>query len=116
MQENWTFEIGEEPLRNEMEIDDFLTSRKKELGIFLSFYYKKNGAVAENVSVINTLLLDDKKSGNLTLSFDVVYFNACLAIHEQEQDKMSLKFKLDRENRKLDLIGPNWPEREMDDI
>ena len=116
MQENWTFIIGEETLDNEMAIHDFLEKRKKELGIFLSFYFKKDGAVAENVRVIKTLLLDGKKSGNLTLLFDVVYFNACLAIHEQEQDKMVLKFKLDSENKKFDLIGPYWPEREMDEI
>lgn len=116
MQENWTFEIGKESLDNEMEIIGFLESREKELGIFLSFYFKKDGAVAENVSVINVLLLNDNRSGNLTLAFDVVYFNACLAIHEQEKENMKVNFQIDQENLQLKLIGPSWPEREMDEI
>lgn len=50
------------------------------------------------------------------LDFDLVYFNTCLNIHEQKRDEMPIQFEFDPLFQNLTLIGPYWPEREMDEI
>jgi hypothetical protein len=50
------------------------------------------------------------------LAFELVFFNACLAIHEQEKEEMEIGFEFDELNQKLELKGAYWPERGMDEI
>ena len=114
MQETWTFSL---PESNEPTIDElkaFLTEKQKELGIFLSYYFKKEGALAEKVNLGSVIHFKDQSSGEFILEFDLIHFNACLAINEQKRDQMKITFII--EGSLLTLKGPYWPEREMDEI
>lgn len=115
MQETWTFDF---PFSGttEQSISKLLCEKEMDLGIFLSYYYKKQGAVAEHVKLKSGPHFSSRTSGSLILDFDLVFFNACLAIHEQERDTMLIQFEIDEVEGKLKLIGPYWPERGMDEI
>ena len=115
MQESWTFDF---PKTTQTEIDlvNLIETKEKDLGIFLSYYYKKQGAVAEKVSLKGTPEFDSKTSGSFTLSFDLVHFNACLAIHDQAKEEMQIQFEIDLSQQKIKLIGAYWPSRELDEI
>lgn len=115
MQESWSFKFPK-TTDNPEQLIQTLEVQHKELGIFLSYYYKKEGAVAEKVELKGRPEFLDKLSGKLTLVFDLVYFNACLAIHEQAKEKMEITFEIDPEKEQLKLIGAYWPSREMDEI
>jgi hypothetical protein len=114
MQETWTFDYSTfiEPEG----LSDFLRIKSMELGIFLSYYYKKEGAVAENAALKASPLFETSKSGNFILEFDLIFFNACLAIHEKEKSEMKIEFELDEKANQLTLTGAYWPERGMDEI
>ncbi|MDR7132373.1 hypothetical protein J2X69_004740 [Algoriphagus sp. 4150] len=114
MQEAWTFELpkSEKPLSDQ--IKKVLLDNQKNLGIFLSYYFKKEGALAERVDLGSEINFKDQNSGDFQLDFDLVHFNACLAIHEQKRDQMKITFEIVNDN--LSLKGPYWPEREMDEI
>lgn len=115
MQETWTFDFP--PTLNPKEdLKILLAEKKRELGIFLSYYYKKEGAVTEKVKLKSEPEFESKTKGTLVLDFDLVHFNACLAIHEQAREEMKIKFEIDGHSRKLILTGPYWPERGMDEI
>ena len=114
MQETWTFDYSS-PMDSEA-LSDFLKTKSKDLGIFLSYYYKKEGAVAEKVELKGNPKFTDTKSGKLKLAFELVFFNACLAINEQEKEEMEITFEIDSPNQKLELKGAYWPERGMDEI
>ena len=115
MQESWTFDFPKTDAATDQLIQT-LEREQKELGIFLSYYYKKEGAVAEKVALKTGPEFSDKTNGNFVVDFDLVHFNACLAIHEQKREEMKLTFEIDESNEKLKLSGPYWPEREMDEI
>lgn len=114
MQETWTLELPQTEKSRSEQIKLALADNEKELGIFLSYYFKKEGALAENVDLISEINLKDQISGDFILEFDLVHFNACLAIHEQKRDQMKITYEIDGEQ--LNLKGPYWPEREMDEI
>ncbi|WP_245579254.1 hypothetical protein [Algoriphagus mannitolivorans] len=82
MQETWTFEFPKSQ-QTEEGLLQLLQIHQKELGIFLSYYYKKEGAVAENVALRGNPEFESNISGRMVLEFDLVHFNACLAIHDQ---------------------------------
>lgn len=115
MQESWTFDFpfSQNPKEDLVRL---LAEKEQELGIFLSYYYKKEGAVTEKVKLKSEPEFESKNTGSLILDFDLVHFNACLAIHEQIREEMKIKFKIDETNQKIKLIGPYWPSREMDEI
>lgn len=115
MQETWTFNFSKSQ-QNESGLIDLLQTQEKELGIFLSYYYKKEGAVAENVRLKGKPEFESKLKGNFTLEFELVHFNACLAIHEQQKEEMIISFVFDPSLEKLILTGAYWPSREMDEI
>lgn len=115
MQESWTFDFQSTSNPKE-DLERLLAEREKELGIFLSYYYKKEGAVAEKVKLKSSPEFHSTKTGFIVLDFDLVHFNACLAIHEQAREEMKIGFEIDRENQKLILTGPYWPDRGMDEI
>ncbi|MEN2282081.1 hypothetical protein AAGF08_08075 [Algoriphagus sp. SE2] len=110
MQEKWTFKFEEENL------EEVLKNEEKDLGIFLSYYFKREGAIAEKVSLKGQTNYETDFSGSLILEFDLIHFNACLAIHEQKREEMKVDFMIDKRKKQLILIGPNWPERGVDEI
>jgi hypothetical protein len=115
MQETWSFAFPKTATISE-QIVQILEAERKELGIFLSYYYRQDGAVAENVRLKGKPELKYKSSGRLVLDFDLVHFNACLAIHEQKREEIEITFELDAVAEVLKLTGPYWPERGMDEI
>lgn len=114
MQETWTLEIPKSEKSHSDQIKQILNDNSKELGIFLSYYFKKEGALVEKVDLSSDFNFKDQSSGDFTLEFDLVHFNACLAIHEQKRDQIKVTFEV--VDNKLELKGPYWPEREMDEI
>jgi hypothetical protein len=87
-----------------------------ELGIFLSYYYKKGGAIVEKVSQASELRFTSPLSVTLRVTFDLVYFNACKDIHLQERGEMELQVNWDGGKRNLRLQGEYWPTRDGDEI
>jgi hypothetical protein len=117
MQEKWNFEIEQSnDLNSEKSIKDLIQSKEKDLGIFLSYYFKKEGAIAEKVSLGSEITFLTDYTGKFKLEFDLVHFNACLAINEQKRDLIEMNFEFDSDFKNLTLIGPYWPERGMDEI
>lgn len=117
MKETWTLKLTKEDLEDPNQgIPRIIADKENELGIFLSYYFKKEGAVAEQVVLEGKPDFETNSSGKLTLSFVLVHFNACLAIHEQAKDKMEISYRIDSQNKELQLEGPFWEERGMDEI
>jgi hypothetical protein len=115
MQETWTFDFSStKNPKGDLEL--LLAQNEKDLGIFLSYYYKKEGAVTEKVKLKSDLIFNNKSSGSFVLEFDLVHFNACLAINEQAREEMKITFELDEASEKVKLTGAYWPERGMDEI
>jgi hypothetical protein len=115
MQKNWTFEFPSSE-KQEENLGLLLSKKRIELEIFLSYYYKNEGAVADKVILVETPEFSTETSGSFTLQFDLVHFNACLAIHEEAKEEMKINFEIDVHHKKLLLKGPDWPTREMDEI
>ncbi len=115
MNYSWTFDFPAS-LTDQTTLTLFLTQKQKELGIFLSYYFKKEGAVAENVKLKSAIEFESNTSGSLVLEFDLVHFNACLAIHEKAKEDIIIRFDIDEIHQKLNLTGPFWPTRERDEI
>lgn len=115
MQENWTFDFS--PTQNpKADLESLLIEKEKDLRIFLSYYYKKEGAVAEKVKLKSDLYFSTETTGSFDLEFVLAYFNACLAINEQAKEEMKMTFEIDLNTEKIKLIGAFWPSREMDEI
>lgn len=115
MKESWSFELPNcATLREGLEA--VLQLKQIELGIFLSYYYKKGGAVVEKVSQASDLQFTSPISGSLKVVFDLIYFNACQDIHQQERGEMELQVNWDEEKRILCLHGEYWPTRDGDEI
>lgn len=115
MQESWTFDLTKTDFP-ENQLEAILMQREKDLGIFLSYYFKKEGAIAEKVSLGSEITFLTDHTGRFKLEFDLVHFNACLAINEQKRDLIEISFEFDSDFKNLKLIGPYWPERGMDEI
>ena len=121
MKESCQFQI---PLKNgkwnEEEFKDsiiqLLVRYKKELGIMLSYYYKDVGGLVEEVKLDSQITFTSPTSGYFKVSFDVVHFNACLDIHQLNQDCMILHMDLISHTNNIKITGPLWPEREPDEI
>lgn len=115
MQESWSFDFptSDTPKKD---LVSLIANKEKDLGIFLSYYYKKEGAVAEKVKLKSDLIFKTESSGSFVLEFDLVHFNACLAIHDQAREEMKITFETDPHLEKIKLIGAYWPSREMDEI
>ena len=118
MQETWKFSLisQEQPKNPEIILREVFEANERDLGIFLSYYFKKEGAVAEKVKLKGKIEFLNDLKGKLMLDFDLVHFNACLNIHEQKRDKMDVQFEFDPLFQNLTLTRPYWPEREMDEI
>jgi hypothetical protein len=115
MQESWSFELPNCTTLPEG-LEAVMQQKQIELGIFLSYYYKKGGAVVEKVSQASELQFISPISGTLSVAFDLIYFNACRDIHQQERGEMELQVNWDEEKRILRLQGEYWPTRDGDEI
>jgi|SRR5690606_21408727 len=120
MQESWEFEIAL-PLKltNQILIEmikDLVGQKAKEIGILLSYYYKGEGGLVEDVKLIDDINFNTPTSGTLKVNFKLVNFNACLDIHSINRDNMVLQFELDPLTNKIKFSGPFWAEREPDDV
>jgi hypothetical protein len=115
MQESWNFELPNCPTLPEG-IEAVMKLKQIELGIFLSYYYKKGGAVVENVSKASEIQFTSPITGILSVDFDLIYFNACRDIHQQERGEMELQVYWDEVKKILRLQGEYWPARDGDEI
>jgi hypothetical protein len=116
MQETWKIKLGK-PISNDeiaQKLPELLERHRKDLGIFLSYYFRKQGAVAEDVKLHTTILPHDPNTGSFELDFALVFFNACLNIHETAREKMAITYALEEEI--LTLKGEYWPERDSEDL
>jgi hypothetical protein len=118
MQETWDITMSASPdvKSPEEALRKALQANRKEIGILLSYHFKGEGAVAENVEVNDSLNFTDPNHGSVQVEFDLVYFNACLNIHEQQKDSLEILFEIDEGWENLKLICPDRPERGMDEI
>ncbi|AFL85439.1 hypothetical protein Belba_2908 [Belliella baltica DSM 15883] len=116
MQETWLFKIEQKQSSLENLIQDVLEKERKDLGIFLSYYFKREGAVTENVALKGEIDFTSELQGNFILDFDLVHFNACLNIHDTKRDEINVDFELSKDMKELKLTGPYIPERGMDEI
>lgn len=115
MQESWTFDFPFERPTSEA-WSWLIQTQQRELGIFLSYYYKRQGAVVEKVRLVTAPQQDFPDSGTLSLGFELVYFNACQDLHETQAEEMKLSFQFDPTKKTLNLVGAYWPTREPDEI
>ena len=120
MQELLELELKGMPLRSESQvvIDDLervLLEEQTSLGIILSYYYKEQGGLVENVLLADKIHFETP-TGTFRVSFKVVHFNACWDIHGTNDESMLLAFKLNDHPKRLKLYGPSWPEREQNEI
>ncbi len=121
MQETWKFHIkdlGPKAGQKDWEtaIRQALKDEKKEVGIFLSYFFRPDRAVVEDVELVNGMNFETPTSGSFKVKFKLIFYDACLNIHEKERDTLELSFTLDPQNHQLTLISPFVPERGMDDI
>jgi len=115
MQETWKFHIDPQSGQSdESMIRDLIRESKEEMGIFLSYYFKKDGAVVENVEIDGEVTTREPRHGKFRVVFDLIHYNACLNIHDQNIDRMDLEYS--REKDQVIFTGPYWPERGQDEI
>ena len=115
MQESWTFDFPFERPSSEG-WNWLIQTQQRELGIFLSYYYKKQGAVVEKVRLIAEPPKDGLTNKVIHLQFELIFFNACQDLNESQVENMKLNFEVDAVKKTLVLLGPNWPSREPDEI
>ena len=116
MQEKWKIKL-DQPISNDeigKKLPVLLEKHAKDLGIFLSYYYRKQGAVVEDVKLMGEIITHPKSTGSFLLDFSLVFFNACLSIHETEREKMAVQYGLEGED--LILTGEYWPERDSEEL
>ncbi|MDN3690371.1 hypothetical protein [Cyclobacterium jeungdonense] len=118
MQEKWVFDWKEQDKKDNLKesFDSLFSQKAKELGIFLSYYTRSEGAVAENVHLLEMEELLSPQEGLLWLGFQKVFYNACLNIDETDPDKMQVRYLINPSKGKLVLTGPDVPEREPDEL
>ncbi|WP_162418769.1 hypothetical protein [Cyclobacterium roseum] len=118
MQEKWVFDWQEQDPKDSLQasLESLFSEKAKELGIFLSYYTRSEGAIAENVRLLEMEEPRSPQEGSLWLGFQKVHYNACLNIHDTDLDKIQVRYFMDRSNEKLVLTGPDVPEREPDEL
>lgn len=121
MQESWKFDIIElsdkKPYDYNEIIERLFEKKGKDLGIFLSYYYKSEGGLVEDVRLQDGVEFIKSTSGTVKVNFNIIYYNACLDINsDNNRQEMTLNFELIPSEQKIKLIGPYWPEREPDEI
>lgn len=113
MQESWTFEFPHTSVSQDS-LEELFQAQQRELGIFLSYTYK--GAVVEQVRLVGCNTPEDSFSGTLQVAYNLVHFNACLDINQQQEGQMTLEFSLDVIKKEVLLRTEVVPSRHIDDI
>jgi hypothetical protein len=120
MQETWKFFNLDAPDKKKKVLTPWLQEvidrNGREMGIYLSYYFRKEGAVAENIRLVPPTSDLTKRTGSISVSFQLVHFNACLNIHDTNLEQMVLSYEISKNGNELTLVGPNWPEREPDEL
>ncbi|MEX2594312.1 MAG: hypothetical protein WD426_16190 [Anditalea sp.] len=121
MQEFREFDLTNsiEAFENESYVEEIIKvmeQNKKELGIFLSYYFKEEGGLVEEVKLSDKISFLTSTTGTFKVNFKVVYFNACWDIHSDNKEEMLIHFDFYPAQKKMRLTGPRWPEREPDEI
>lgn len=118
MQESWEFDFDpSDDLPVTVWLGDLIEKRSKEVGIYLSYYYRSEGGLVEQVALKEDVIFKSPTTGSLKVNFDVIYYNACLDIHsEDNKDEMTLHFEIDPTRQKIKFTGPYWPQREPDEL
>lgn len=120
MQETWKFVNLDAPDRKKKILTPWLKevidSNGREMGIYLSYYFRKDGAVAENIQLVPPSSDLTERTGSISVSFQLVHFNACLNIHDTNLEQMVLSYEISKNGNELTFIGPNWPERGSDEF
>jgi hypothetical protein len=118
MQESWEFDFKPsdgQPIT--VGLGDLIEKKSKEVGIYLSYYYRGEGGLVEQVALKDDMVFKSPTTGSLKVNFYVIYYNACLNIHsEDNKDEMTLHFEIDTNREKVKFTGPHWPQREPDEI
>ncbi|MFM7629606.1 MAG: hypothetical protein ACKO44_08815 [Algoriphagus sp.] len=115
MHESWTFDFPFDRLTSEA-WTWLIQTQQRELSIFLSYYYKRQGAVVEKVKLKTDPPLDSPDSGTLCLEFELIYFNACQDLRETQSEEMNLSFQFHAAKNTLILIAALLPSRDPDEI
>jgi hypothetical protein len=115
MQDVWIFDFPTTSNDRE-QVLQLLNEKVNELEIFLSFHFKSEGAVVEDVKAIPDSMTIRGDSGTLILEYELIHFNACLDILETNVEKMVLQFEIERSKELLKIKGPERLERGMDEI
>ncbi|WP_158859318.1 hypothetical protein [Lunatibacter salilacus] len=120
MQESWKFINLKAPESREKSLIPWLNNvmdqNDSEMGIFLSYYYRREGAVVENVRLKPPSSDLTEMTGSITVTFELVHFNACLNIHDTNPEQLILFYEISDQGTALTLTGPYWPEREPDEL
>src|SRR5690606_41459225 len=95
MQEIWEFDMPTAELQSpEDRLRELLESKSKEIGIYLSYYYRPEGGIVEQVRLKEDILINTPTTGRITVDFFVIYYNACLNINSTDIiDQMYLTFE-----------------------
>ena len=117
MQESWEFDFNpSDDLPVAVWLGALIEKRAKEVGIYLSYYYRGEGGLVEQVS-LEDVVVESPTTGSLKVNFYVIYYNACLNIHsEDNKDKMTLHFEIEPNRKTVKFTGPYWPQREPDGL
>ncbi len=118
MQETWEFDFQpSNGLPVDAALKEIMEKKSKEVGIYLSYYYRPEGGLVEQVKQQGDIEFTGPAAGSLKVSFYVIYYNACLNIHsEDNRDEMTLRFEIDPAQQKIRFTGPHWPQREPDEL
>ncbi len=116
MQEIWSFPITESDLDlpSQKRVIQLVERNSKELAIMISYYYKSEGALAEQIRIANDPIFSSENIGSVTLVFNLIHFNACLNIHEQAKEEIKIEFQFNPDQ--VIFKGPYIADRGMDEI
>jgi hypothetical protein len=96
--------------RNKKSMKTFL----RELRIHLSYHFRKDGFIVENVELSKVEYNESNGCGWLFINYDQVYFNSCLNINDMNQESIQLKFVWNSEI--ISIYPPVIFERDCDEI
>ncbi|HLU90533.1 MAG TPA: hypothetical protein VKZ51_11920 [Cyclobacteriaceae bacterium] len=97
-------------------LEKAIVAQQTTLGMMLSYLYRDQGGVVENVHQVGEIKFETPTSGSIRVAFDVVVFNACWDTHGTDPEIMILHFNLDEDAGSVKLYSPSWPERGQDEI
>lgn len=99
-------------------VNEVLQENKSEiLNLLSGYYFQKRGKVHKLSFDEEHLKFDDNTSGSFMASFHVNYNNGCQDLnYDIENERMTIRFKLDMTKKILELFGEEVPERDPDEF